>query len=367
MRIVQIINSLDTGGAETLAQGLHRQYLRRGHGSVILTLSGRRYGWSGPGIYSLGLRGPYEPSAVPLMVDLPADIGLDAADVVHTSLFPTQALVPLYSGSTSFNGILVTTEHSTSNRRRGSRWWRLFDGWTYRCYRRIVCVSEAAAKELGSWVPGVRGRISVIPNGIDLDEFHPPEAGRRNSPPLILSAGRLTGAKNYRKALEAFAIQLRSGLSCRYLIAGGGPLEAELRSMASDLGVAGSVEFLGETDDIAGLMRMADLFFMPSAREGFGLAAVEAMACGLPVVASDIPGIGDIVGRDRECGILVDPDSTPGMAEALEWMLRNPSEAEKMGRSGTGRAASYSIEKCALMHLDLYEEVLTGRRGGPAC
>lgn len=365
MRIVQIINSLETGGAERLVGGLHESFLRSGHGSVILTLSGTLYGWMGSGVYSLGLSGPYRLSAVPLLADLPAEVGLDCADIVHVHLFPAQLLTPLHYVSSSCRGTLITTEHSTSNRRRGTRSGRLLDSWTYRNYRRIICVSAAAAEELGSWIPGISDRISVIPNGIDLDEFHPPRIGERNSPPVILSVGRLTEAKNYMHAIEAVSMLLDSGLMCRYAIAGGGPLESDLRRKASDLGVTDSVEFLGEISDVAGLMRKTDLLFMPSVREGFGLAAVEAMACGLPIVASDIPGIGDIVGRDRKCGILVDPDSPHDMAEALEWMLRHRSEVGEMGRSGICRASEFGMERCAEEHLRFYEEVLANRRGGP--
>ncbi len=171
--------------------------------------------------------------------------------------------------------------------------------------------------------------------------------------------GRLTEAKNYRKAIEAFSLlRTRSSLDLQYCIAGAGNLESALKNHALELGVSSSVKFLGEISDISSLMKQADVFFMPSSREGFGIAAVEAMASGLPVVASSLPGIGDVVGRDQHCGILVDPGSPPDMAEALHCLLENDMLSWRMGSSAFKRAGTFSIKITTDKYLELYESIL---------
>lgn len=358
MRILQVINSLETGGAEKLAMALHRRYLHLGHDSVLLSLAGEDRGWTGRGVYSLGLCSPYHPYALPAMLDLTGSADPADFDVVHSHLFPSQLVVAALSESVPLGGSLLTTEHSTSNRRRSTLTGKMADRWHYRRYRKIVCVSEAAAAELCRWLPEFSDRMEVVHNGIDLDAFASTGPERESGTVTILSVGRLTEAKNYRRAIEAFALLLsRSGEDLFYLIAGGGALERPLRSHASTLGVSDRVRFLGEVDDVPGLMRKADVFFMPSSREGFGLAAVEAMASGLPVVASGLPGIGDVVGDDRSCGILADPKSAEQMADGLLELVENGFLRGKMAEAGKERAKSFSIENTAERYLQLYRSV----------
>ena len=131
-----------------------------------------------------------------------------------------------------------------------------------------------------------------------------------------------------------------------------------LKNHALELGISERVRFLGEISDIPTLMKQADVFFMPSSREGFGIAAVEAMASGLPVVASRLPGIGDVVGRDQHCGILVNPASPSEMSEALHCLLENDMLSWRMGSSAVKRAGTFSIEITADKYLELYESIL---------
>lgn len=362
MRILQVINNLETGGAEKLVMGLHRRYLQLGHDSVLLALAGSERGWTDRGVYSPGLGSPYCPMALTSLLDLRGPADPSSFDVVHSHLFPSQLVVAALSESVPLGGSLVTTEHSTSNRRRSSLPGKLVDRWTYRRYGRIVCVSPAAAAELCRWLPELEGRIEVVHNGIDLDAFSAVRPERESGTVTVLSVGRLTEAKNYHRAIEAFSLLMsRCEEDLYYLIAGGGGLEKSLRSHAAALGVSDRVRFLGEVDDVPALMRRADVFFMPSSREGFGLAAVEAMASGLPVVASRLPGIGDVVGDDGSCGILADPGSAEQMADGLLELVQNGFLRQKKAEAGRKRAEFFSIEKTAERYLRLYRSVSGGR------
>lgn len=359
MIIVQVINSLETGGAERLALSLHRGYLTHGEKSILISIAGSKYGWSETGIFSLGLSSPYDPRVLLRLAGLPEETFLESADIIHSHLFPSQLIVSLVRDGIHLNGRLITTEHSTSNRRRRTISGKLIDRLFYPLYDRIVCVSDGAASELGCWIPEVSDRLEVISNGIDLKEFKAAGVFDGKEKMVIISVGRLTDAKNYHTAIKAFSILCSNSESdLKYVIAGSGNLESELKELAAELGVSSSMEFPGDVKNIPVLMQEADIFFMPSIREGFGIAAVEAMASGLPVVASDAPGIGDVVGRDGSCGTLVNPHSPVEMAEALSNLIDNQDSARKMGLCGLKRASLFNIESTIEEYLKLYQEVL---------
>lgn len=359
LKIFQIINSLQMGGAEKLVLGLHQRYLERDHASILISLAGEERGWKGRGVFSLGFSTPYNPFVLPSLFDLKDELDLSDAEIIHAHLFPSQFITGLLMEAIPLRARFVTTEHSTANRRRGTLIGKLIDRWFYKQFNGIICVSNAAASELASWIPEVSGKLEVIFNGIDLNEFSGKPPAKYTDRKTILSVGRLTEAKNYHVAIEAFSLMLtKSSLDLQYCIAGGGKLETMLKNHAVELGVSDRVRFLGEVSNISTLMKHADVFFIPSSREGFGIAAVEAMASGLPVVASNLPGIGDVVGRDQHCGILVDPGSPPEMAEALQCLLENDMLSWRMGSSALKRAGSFSIETTTEKYLDLYESIL---------
>ena len=362
MIIVQVINSLETGGAERLALSLHKGYHTRGEKSILISIAGSEYGWTETGIFSLGLSSPYDPRAFSRLAGMPEETFLEHADIIHSHLFPSQLIVSLVREGKPLNGRLITTEHSTSNRRRGTFSGRLIDRLFYPLYDRVVCVSDGAAAELEYWIPAISDRLRVISNGIDLDGFSSAKIFNDKDHTVILSVGRLTEAKNYHTAIKAFSIlHSSSRTELKYVIAGSGNLESELKELAAELGVFSNIEFPGDVKDIPDLMHGADIFFMPSAREGFGIAAVEAMASGLPVVASDVPGIGDVVGRDGSCGTLVNPHSPREMAEALSNLIDNQDSARKMGLCGLKRVSLFNIESTIDEYLRLFSKVLDER------
>lgn len=364
MRILQIINSLETGGAERLALSLHGKYLLRGHDSRILALAGEVPEAAVDGVYGLGSVTPYDPLMPSRLLDLSGDEDPAGFDVVHAHLFPCQLWTALMEEMAGLEGVLVTTEHSTSNRRRGRHIWKPLEAWFYRCYDAVVCVSGAASQQLREWLPELAGSIEVIHNGIELEEFAISQRRRKRSGTTVLSVGRLTEAKNYIVALEAFALVKKSlGPGLSYLIAGGGPLEGSLREHACRLGIGESVEFLGDVRDVASLMEESDLFFMPSSREGFGIAALEAMAAGLPVVASDLQGISEVVGSDGECGLLADPTSPEDLAAAMERLLCDTALVMEMRSAARKRAELFSLDRTADGYLDLFGRTLAREAG----
>lgn len=359
MKVLQVINSFAsaTGGAERLALQFHQAYLRRGIDSHLLSLMDVSK-VNVPNTYSLGLSTPYHVSALFHLYAFLNQHQWKNVDVIHVHLFPAQILVPIATTFAGLTAALITTEHNTFNRRRRIILGRLFDRFLYRFYRKIACISSGTRDAMVQWLPGTSSRLVTIHNGIDLSMFSTDTRrdASRNKIPIILSAGRLTEQKNYETAIEAIS-RLRDH-SFEYWIAGAGGLEPLLKELVRSLDLEDKVRFLGFRSDLPQLFRQADVFLLVSRWEGFGLAVAEAMAAGLPVVVSDVPGLREVVGEESQAGFMVSPTSPGMVAHRLSELLENSDQRSMMGRNARRQASQFTIEKTVEKYLQLYSDVL---------
>lgn len=206
---------------------------------------------------------------------------------------------------------------------------------------RIICVSEAAASSFRS--AGVdRGKIAVIRNGLRPRSpvRHRAEVRAelrlRPDQPLVLTAARFTPQKNQVTLIEAMPAVLAVHPDLCWALAGAGPLLDACRQRAESLGVAASVLFLGDRDDIADLLGAADLFVLPSRFEGLPLAVLEAMSAGLAVVATFVGGTNEAV-LDGITGRLVPPGDAVALARAVCELVGDRRRAAAMGAAGAKR------------------------------
>jgi glycosyltransferase involved in cell wall biosynthesis len=206
--------------------------------------------------------------------------------------------------------------------------------------------------------------ITVIPYGVDLTKFAPVERGERR-PLVIGTTARLSVEKGVRYLIEAFALlRQRLGPDVSLRIAGDGPERAKLRALARDRGVEESTQFLGEIAhaEMPAFLGSIDIFALPSVYEGFGVAAVEAAATGLPVVGSRVYGIPDVV-QDGRTGLLVPAKEPAALAQALETLARDPARRRAMGAAGREFVAGhYDWDENTAQMERLYEIAVTGRR-----
>lgn len=171
----------------------------------------------------------------------------------------------------------------------------------------VACSASAASAYAQRFrIPAAR--IEVISNGIDLQVYSPKPQETHSPPMRILSVGTLYSVKNYRMALLGIAHLRDMSANAVYTIVGDGPDLAALRDFAGTLGIADRVTFAGQRRDVPDLMAEADFLWITSRNEGFGLVVAEAMATGLPVLATDVPGLRDVI-RNGKTGILVPLDS----------------------------------------------------------
>lgn len=355
MRIFQIINhaGLDRGGAERLARGLHQDLRAAGHDARLIALEACDLDGLEDAV-SLGFASPRDPrGALALARVLRRD--LRPGDVVHAHLFPSTLYVSALKRARMIRVPCAMTEHNTWNRRRGHAPGRALDRTVYGGFDRIATISDQTEAALLQSQPSCAERTQVVINGTRLLFDKVPVRARARNPPVILSMGRLVRAKNYPAALKALA--RLTDRPWRYHIAGAGPDEAELRAQMRALGLEERVVFLGHVGDIQSVLEEADLFLMPSLWEGFGLAAVEAMNAGLPVVASDVPGLREVVAPTG--APLVAPDDCDALASAIARLLDDPGLRATLGGSGHDAACAYGRDRMARDYLSMWRE-LTG-------
>src|SRR5262249_47550975 len=188
--------------------------------------------------------------------------------------------------------------------------------------------------------------VRVIRNGVDTSVFRPDSERRRQvrarlelaeSTRVVACVGRMTPQKGQATLLEAMPRILGAGADTRLLLVGDGPDQAALRQLASRLSVDAHVSFLGVRPDVPELLQAADVLAVPSVHEGFGLVLIEAMATGLPVVASRTGPIPEIV-DDGVSGLLVPVREPPALAESILALLTDESRRLGMGRQGRREA-----------------------------
>jgi glycosyltransferase involved in cell wall biosynthesis len=194
-------------------------------------------------------------------------------------------------------------------------------------------------------------RVAVVPEGIDLGSWQRTgeRAGDGERPPVVLSVARQYRRKDTRSLLEAFARLRESHPEARLRIVGGGPDLPRIRARARELGLGDRVTFLGEVPDDGAVRReylAADLFCLPSLQEGFGIAFLEAMAAGLPVVATRAAAVPEVV-PDGEVGLLVPPRDPDALAAALARLLDDEPLRRRLGEAGRRRVGRYDWKTVA--------------------
>jgi glycosyltransferase involved in cell wall biosynthesis len=364
MKVLHIINSLAMGGAERLISDLLPSLARRGVECVLLALDERDDAFSG----SLGAAGItvrfsrsggsnlYSPVR---LFDILRTIEEEKPDIVHAHLGPTFHWCAIASLILLGRG-WVTTEHASSNRRMNLHYARGIERFLYSRYGKVITVSEDAARSLMSWVRLDPAKVVVIPNGIHKGRI---AEGRASPAPDVVSflQGRIGIAMTARLVPEkdhATALMALSLLPAEYCLvfAGDGNERLRLQQRARELMVADRCMFLGTRSDIPAVLAASRVYLQSSRIEGFGIAVLEAMAAGLPVVASDAPGIGNLV---RGAGLLFPPGDAKSCAVALRRLVDERELATDISLKGAIRAGEYSMERCASAYEAVYRETIS--------
>ncbi len=352
MRILEMITPSRIGGAETHVARLVRDLRAAGDEVAVFSPSGRPFtGYlQEQELQPVSWRtsGKIDPISIYRIVKL---IRQQKIELVHTHL--TSATF-IGVQAARITGIpCVATLHGFT------------DAFWYRLPPRLIAVSHAVkAHFVAQGIP--EARITVLHNGINLAEYppHPLEEakiaiGQSPDGPILGIFGRLAPEKGQDVALDALAQVIPAIPEVRLLIVGEGRCRAALLAQAERLGIGANVEFCGFHADPRPLMRACDLVLVPSRKEGFGLAAIEAMALARPVVATAVGGIPEVV-VDGVTGVLVPAESPTALAAAIQNLLQHPARATAMGQAGHARVAENFDQQ---RQLQLLREVFFGERG----
>jgi glycosyltransferase involved in cell wall biosynthesis len=358
-RVTLLSTNLARGGAEAqvaqLAAGLRR---RDWDVSVISMLTPtafqRELDDAGVAVFSLHMRpGVWNPLGYARLLGILRAL---RPRILHGHMFHANMLARA-AGLFCPVPVVISTLHSAAESGRASKDVRWRD-WCYRLTEPLGDFTVAVAQAVGERHASARAvppsKLRVIPNGVDTDRFQP-DCDRRERVRRALSlgeefawlaAGRLMWKKGYDTLLDAFA-RIQEGV---LLIAGSGPQAEELRSLAGE-----NVRFLGQRDDVADLMSACDGFVQSSVVEGLPVALLEAAASGLPCVATNAGGVGE-VGTAH----IVPPGDPEALARAMREVMSLPVEERKtMGLAGRGQVVARFDQNIVLnMWEELYREML---------
>jgi len=230
----------------------------------------------------------------------------------------------------------------------------------------VVCISDFARSQLMAMIaPEHWEKLRVVHCGVDVERFAPVTHEGNHDVVRIACVGRLVPEKGQRLLIEAVALLLQTGAAVRLSLAGDGPERASLEELAAELRVTDQVEFLGAVPhtDVDELLRRSDVFCLPSFAEGVPIVLMEAMAMELPVVASRVMGIPELI-EDRVSGRLVAPGSLPELADALSQLAADAGGRRRLGSAGRARVASeFELKANARRLRDVYEQQIEGAMG----
>lgn len=227
----------------------------------------------------------------------------------------------------------------------------------------VTSVSEFLKNEtVGNY--GVQKDIKVIPNFIDTDIFRPMDVRnlRRmlapNDEKILVHVSNFRAVKRVTDAIRAFKMVLDSGIKAKFLLIGDGPDRSESESLARELGVWNHTRFLGKQAELAALLSASDVFLIPSGNESFGLAALEAMACGIPVISSDIGGLPE-VNVDGTTGYIVPMGDVTALAERTMALLKDETLRKQMGKNALDHAiTNFTKEKLVPHYEQAYADAM---------
>jgi len=364
MNILLLANHLNTGGITSylysLACGLkvkgHRVYVASGGGDNMPKFSA-----AGIELMPLALKTKSEisPKVALSLLKLMPQLKEKKIDIMHANTRVTQVLACLAG---RFSGIpFVSTCHGFFKVRLSRR---LMPCWG----RRVIAISRQVREHLADDFHVSAEKIKVIPNGIDTERFNA-RAGQSKTEaklnlgltpgPVVGIVARLSDVKGHIYLIEAMQKVFLEFPDAQLVIAGDGKMKDELVALSSRLGIEGNIFFIPTLPDTLTVLKALDIFVLPSLKEGLGLSLMEAMACGICSVASNVGGIKTLM-QDGANGVLVEPKDVNGIYRAVSGLLKDPARMKMLGDNARRFISSgFSLEQMASLTEGAYQECLS--------
>jgi len=352
MKILQVITSLQTGGAEKLITDIAPRLRNKGNQVEVLVFDGaespfrKKLEDCGIKVYNFGINcNVYNPLFIFRLVPF-----MHKYDIIHTHNTACQYFAAI-AKTISFSKVkLVTTEHSTTNRRRNIWWFKPLDKWMYRRYSSIIAISNKAAELLTQYIDN-KNNISTVFNGIDVTAIRDAKPVSEVSERTIVTmVAGFRDQKDQDTLIRAMALLPES---YELWLVGDGPRRGICEELVSHLNLNERVKFLGIREDVPRILKASDIIVMSSHWEGFGLAAVEGMAAGKPVVASDVPGLCEVI---KGYGLVFKQGESEQLAKKV-MDLNNTEYYNLISTICQKRADDFDISKMVDGYERIYESI----------
>ena len=354
MRILHVITSLQIGGAEKLIVDIVPLLSKRGHVVYVLLFNGidtffkEELQKKGFNIIVFG-KDIYNVTYIYKLISI-----LNQYDVVHTHNTACQYFVAIASLFVHNKPKLITTEHSTSNRRRTLHFFKFVDRWIYKKYDAIIAISLKTANNLIDHL-GKTFNVYTIDNGIETESYI-------NAIPLEKKDSYLVSRTDFLVTMVAAfrpekdqvtLIKAFTYLPDEYKLwlVGEGERIYLCKKMVVELGLSDRVFFWGVRKDVPSILKASDVVVLSSHSEGFGLAAVEGMAAGKPVVASNVPGLSEVVGG---AGVLFEVENSKELAAIIEKMKNDKIYYKNISEHCFYRALSFDVGIMVNKYMSIY-------------
>jgi len=351
-RVGLVIGQLSAGGAEGQLWLLCRELLRAGAATpIVYCLSDQVEPYRARIEATETVVRVITGNRLGRLTTLRRCLNADRIDVVHAWLFIANAFA--WMANVGRHCPLITSARNC--KRQG----RLLDALNRRAFaasNAIVVNSQEVAGYIERIYNAPRDRIAVIYNAVDTDRFHP-AAETEHHPPCVMMIGRLVAQKNPALFLRAAAAIRTQVPATHFRIVGDGPLRAEVESQISALGLRECVEVMRERGDVPELLRQTDVLWLTSDWEGLPNVVLEAMASGVPVVATDVGGTREVL-HDREGGFVIPPGDCNALVSRSLPLLTDGALRRRFSVAARARAQAFAPERMASQMLALYQRLI---------
>jgi len=360
------------GGAE-LQMFLLAKFLDKGKFRPLLVCSNYKsldklcenFEKEGIQVYRIQVRSKHDPKHLKYLKQI---IREEKVDLLHAHVWNPASCRYAFVAANSMNIPVVTTEHDPF---KLSFLKNLFKKHTLKSISKIITVSNENKRVISTLYPKFKDKIAVIHNGIDTTWWQSQllrfteedllkikkEVFACAPDALIITAvAELHERKGLKYLIEATAKLATKYPNIKTIIVGEGPHHEQLENLITELKIENNVLLVGKRNNIPEILKSSNIFVLPSVREAFGLVNLEAMLTPLPIVASKVGGIPEIV-INKETGILVESENSQALKEALEKLIKSPELRENYATAGKNRAKeNFSADKMAIQYEKIYSE-----------
>lgn len=359
-KILYIITSLGLGGAEKLLLYYLKNLDKNKYDLNVCCLREKpdelyseilKYA----AVTNLKIKNKFNPFAVFFIFKLIQKI---QPNIIHTHLFQPR----IYASIAHLfykQAVLITQKHSIVNPKKHNVF-ILFEMLSIRMNKKVIAISESVKNSLIKYEFIPENKIFVLPNCIDYQKYNDAMIRKliSNKKEVVIgTVGRLEREKGLNYLLLAMKIILTRFPNVKLDIIGDGSALNELKNLSKKINISNSVNFFGKFVDVIPFYNKMDIFVLPSILEGFGIVLLEAMASGIPIVATNVDGIREVV-INMSSGLLVPPKSPKAIADAISNLIENPQLRDNLVKEGLNRAKEFDVKE-HVMKLDrLYTNLL---------